>query len=228
MTARPIASDLPPGKKAIYSTGPDVAKKSKASQYRHKATEKASDRKQSLLSAAYFPSRSSSISTTTASQPPSSAVSQYTLSDRASSPDIIDLGMLSDPSGENSSGSGREGAVEPPDTEAAAEYPERGQRQAAKIAVVALENLYKFSQEPTEEGGENTEGDEGTDDEVRYLIAGSIRTDKTGDTDPVKPWPQIRTQLDAVLKKDKKKRQLSSNQVCSGRITDWGTHHWIL
>jgi hypothetical protein len=101
--------------------------------------------------------------------------------------------MLSDPSGENLSGSGGEGASEPLDTEAAAEYPEQGQCQAAKVAVVALGNLYEFAQEPTEEGGENknTEEDEGTDDEVRYLIAGSIHMDKIGDIDPVKPWPKI-------------------------------------
>src|SRR5271170_6430615 len=103
MTARLIASDLPPEKKkVVYSTGPDVARKSRASQYRHKATEKSSNRKQSLLSAAFFPSRSSSISTTAASRPSSSAVSQYTLSVQASpSPAIIDLGVLSDLSGEN-------------------------------------------------------------------------------------------------------------------------------
>src|SRR5258708_14437344 len=135
MTGRLIAYNLPAGKKAIYSTGPDVAKKSQALQYCHKATERASNQKQSFLLAIYFSSRLTSISTSATSLPSSSAISHYTISDQVSTPDIIEL-VSSDSWGEDL------GDVNEPlslceEVAAEGQDPGHGPRQAARAAAVA-------------------------------------------------------------------------------------------
>jgi len=157
MTGRLIAYNLPAGKKAIYSTGPDVTKKSQVSQYCHKATERASNQKQSFLSAIYFSSRLTSISTSAMSLPSSSAISQYTISELVSSDSGgEDLGDVNEPLS-----LGEEVAAEGQD-------PGHGPHQAAKAAAVALRHLCRFVQELTEELGqpEDADSEEGTDDEV--------------------------------------------------------------
>src|SRR5260370_22555045 len=191
MTGRLIAYNLPAGKKAIYSTGPDVAKKSQASQYRHKATERASNQKQSFLSAVYFSSRSTSISASAMSLPSSSAISQYTISDQVSTPDIIEL--VSSDSGVEDLGDVNEPLSLGEEVAAEGQDPGHGPHWAAKAAAVALRHLHRFVQELTEELGqpEDADSEEGMDDEAQCLIAGVICLVKTQDTNPVKPWPAI-------------------------------------
>src|SRR6266436_8524002 len=165
MTGRLIAYNLPAGKKAIYSTGPNVTKKSQVSQYCHKATERASNQKQSFLLAIYFSSRLTSISASATSLPSSSAISQYTISDQVSTPDIIEL-VSSDSGGEDL------GDVNKPlslgEVAAEGQDPGHGPHQAAKAAAVALRHLHRFVQELTEELGqpEDANSEEGMDDEV--------------------------------------------------------------
>src|SRR5258705_3643727 len=151
MTGRLIAYNLPAGKKAIYSTGPNVTKKSQVSQYCHKATERASNQKQSFLLAIYFSSRLTSISASDTSLPSSSAISQYTISDQVSTPDIIEL--VSSDSGGEDLGDVNEPLSLGEEVAAEGQDPGHGPCQAAKAAAVALRHICRFVQELTEELG---------------------------------------------------------------------------